>query len=218
MSATLSETAMRSAFQRAGVLTPSQKLDQLAREAWERHPAAQGAGARRKVVREALMGDLTWALIEQWKPSALAIAVGWLLEQAEEQIRQDAEAKASKATRKNRARLQLVETAQPESPKAARLAREEKRAAVLTRASVKLSMLDKVLVNGQPIGDLTPEEALSWASSRERDIRFVMMLTGGLPPGRPIRESWHGDEADKLYEMAEQAVEDRAPAHRGTTH
>lgn len=218
MSATLSETAMRSAFQRAGVLTPSQKLDQLAREAWERYPGASEQAARRRVIREALMGQEAWALIEEWKPSLLATAIGWRLDQAEEQIRQDAEAKASKATRKNRARLQLVETAQPESPKAARLAREEKRAAVLTRTSVKLSKLDTVLVNGQPIGDLTPEEALDWAASRERDIRFVMMLTGGLPPGRPIRESWHGDEADKIYEMAEQAVEDRAPGHRGTTH
>lgn len=73
------------------------------------------------------------------------------------------------------------------------------RAATIAR----LSMLDKFKVNGQPIGDLTPVEAVAWAASRERDVRFVKLLTAGVPEDRRIRDHVRPDEADKLYERAQ---------------
>ncbi len=67
----------------------------------------------------------------------------------------------------------------------------------------RLTLLDTFRVNGRAIGDLTPEEANAWAGSRERDARFVRLLTANLPPGHIIREFRTGDEATQLYAQAE---------------
>lgn len=71
---------------------------------------------------------------------------------------------------------------------------------------VRRSLLDTFRVNGQPIGDVTPREAEKWASSRERDARFVRRLTENLPPDTPIRRFRTAEEAERLYDEAEEAT------------
>lgn len=68
----------------------------------------------------------------------------------------------------------------------------------------RMSKLDTFIVNGQKIGDLTPKEAVAWASSRERDARFVRMLTANLPSDRPIRDFVSAVDADDLYARAQE--------------
>ncbi|MBU8540860.1 hypothetical protein [Falsiroseomonas tokyonensis] len=75
-------------------------------------------------------------------------------------------------------------------------------AAAIT-AAVKRSLLDTFLVNGQPIGNLTPREADAWAASRERDARFVRRLTENLPPDQPIRAFRTAEDAERIYQDAE---------------
>ena len=67
---------------------------------------------------------------------------------------------------------------------------------------VTLSLLDTFKVNGRPVGDLTAGEANAWAGSRERDAKFVRLLTQNLPADQPIRKFRTGDEAASLYEQA----------------
>ena len=67
----------------------------------------------------------------------------------------------------------------------------------------RLSLLDTFKVNGQSIGDVTPVEANRWASSRERDARFVRLLTQNLPPDQPIKKYRTPDDAQALYAQAE---------------
>jgi hypothetical protein len=68
------------------------------------------------------------------------------------------------------------------------------------------SLLDTFRINGRPLGDLTPEEADKWASSRERDARFVRMLTQNLPPGIPIRNFRTAEDAATIYAQAEKEI------------
>lgn len=81
--------------------------------------------------------------------------------------------------------------------------KQQARAKQTIATEVRMSRLDTFVVNGQKIGDLTPMEANAWASSRERDARFVRILTANLPADRPIREYRTGDEADEIYSRAE---------------
>ena len=67
----------------------------------------------------------------------------------------------------------------------------------------RLSLLDTFKVNGQPIGEVTSAEANAWAGSRERDARFVRLLTANLPPTEPIKKYRTADEANALYAQAE---------------
>jgi hypothetical protein len=69
-------------------------------------------------------------------------------------------------------------------------------------AVARLSMLDTFKINGQPIGDCTAKEANAWATSRERDARFVRMLTENLPPDQPIRKFRRPEDADQFYVKA----------------
>jgi len=73
---------------------------------------------------------------------------------------------------------------------------------------VKLSVLDTFKANGRPIGDMTVTEAIAWAATRERDGRFVRMLTANLPPDLPIRKFRTGEEAQALYDKATQEMRD----------
>lgn len=66
-----------------------------------------------------------------------------------------------------------------------------------------LSLLDTFKANGKPIGELTPEEANKWAGSRERDARFVRMLTANLPPDQPIKKYRTPEDAAAMYARAE---------------
>jgi hypothetical protein len=65
------------------------------------------------------------------------------------------------------------------------------------------SLLDTFRINGRAVGDMTPEDAEKWAASKERDARFVRLLTQNLPPGRPIREFRSAEDAALLYAEAE---------------
>lgn len=85
---------------------------------------------------------------------------------------------------------------------------DKHRAATLGRFKLmmELSKLDTFIINGQKIGDLTPEEANGWAASRERDARFVRLLTANLPPNRPIREFVTPGLANDLFERAQKEM------------
>jgi len=198
------------ALSEAGVRTAAQKLDKVCRDAWIHRPGVNMGGARRKWVRDCISGELTYALIEEWKPHLLAGAIGWALEQAEERLRAEAAAEQAAMPKGKRKTAVVLPWSAPPTDKAKEAAAQQVRerrvdriTAVLQKTAVKLSKLDTFLVNGSPIGDLTPEEALGWAESRERDARFVRLLTQGLPPGRPIRDSYRGAEVDQMYEMVE---------------
>lgn len=65
------------------------------------------------------------------------------------------------------------------------------------------SLLDTFTVNGRPIGDLTAREASQWAGARERDARFVRLLTDNLPAGDVIRKWRTGEDAARMYAIAE---------------
>jgi hypothetical protein len=65
------------------------------------------------------------------------------------------------------------------------------------------TLLDTFRVNGQPIGDLTVREATAWAGKRARDARFVRLLTDNLPAGDVIRKWRTGDDAARMYAIAE---------------
>lgn len=75
-------------------------------------------------------------------------------------------------------------------------------------AVAQQSLLNTFRVNGKPIGDLTPREVNRWAASRERDARFVRLLTQNLPPDEPIRRFRSDTDAGELYERARQEVSD----------
>lgn len=75
-------------------------------------------------------------------------------------------------------------------------------------AVARLSLLDTFKINGRSIGDLTAAEANDWASSRTRDVRFVRLLTTGLPLDKPIRKFRTGDEATALYDKASREMRD----------
>lgn len=199
------------ALAQAGVLTLSERLTNLSREAWKHRPADNAGAARRKFMHDALSSELTYALMMEWKPQTVAGAIGWVLERAGDELRdeelaaqQAVPAKGSKAAaiglRENVHVLPFRERGGALA--STRGSRADQRAGVLVKAAAKLSMLDKFFVNGMPVGDCTPEELEGWASSKERDTRFVRMLAQGMPAGRPIRDSWRGDEVDNLYALA----------------
>ncbi len=71
---------------------------------------------------------------------------------------------------------------------------------------VQASLLDSFKVNGQSIGDVTAREAMAWAGSRERDARFVRMLTENLPQDQPIRKFRTPEEAASIYSKAEKVA------------
>jgi hypothetical protein len=213
-------TNMGIALRKGGVLPIGERLSELFLDACRTHTRP---GAQRAHVTDALRGELTYALLQDWKPSVIGEMIGYGLDRARKQL--DAEARAENpdvlehahaaaAARHRRTDLPEQEPIVLNMPspvttwdREGRFANDEARAATranaLFRTAVKLSKLDSFMVNGQPIGDLTPEEANGWAGSRERDASFVRMLTAGLPPGRPIRLSRNGDDVDALWEAAE---------------
>jgi hypothetical protein len=73
-------------------------------------------------------------------------------------------------------------------------------------AVTSLSLLDTFRVNGQALGDVSPAEARLWAEARgrqaRRDMRFIELITAGLPDGLPIRRYRRDDEAQAAWAMA----------------
>ena len=66
-------------------------------------------------------------------------------------------------------------------------------------------LLGSFLVNNRPIGEVTPVEANLWAASRQRDAKYVLLLTENLPPNEPIGKWRTAEEAATLYARAEES-------------
>jgi hypothetical protein len=192
------QTAMSEAFAKAGVISPVDRLAALARDAWSGRDGERDQAKRRRYITTSLRAEMTWAAVEATEGgnAVLARAVGEALQRAWDEI------EAAKPPRK-RAASKQVDHHPPMAPSKA----AARRIAALEKTAIRLSKLDTFIVNGHPIGDLTPIEALGWAMSRERDVRFVRMLVGGLPVDRPIRDSLTGEEADGMWENAERGSE-----------
>lgn len=62
--------------------------------------------------------------------------------------------------------------------------------------------LNDFLVNGEPIGDLTPETVLVHADLRERDARFMRLLASGVPANSRIRDFVTSEEAEQRWKLA----------------
>lgn len=65
--------------------------------------------------------------------------------------------------------------------------------------------LDSFLINGEPIGDLTPEVVLARADRHERDAHFMRLIASGVPHGRRIRDYVTQEEAEERWQMAQAA-------------
>ena len=158
---------------------------------------------------------LLWELFQPYR----ATAVQALLTQATEELRrleQSAKAASSAlghpvsenqmehAQRANHASLSGWGQLKSDRHRAsAPSAQSQARTAMTAVAEVaRLSLLDTFKINGRPIGDLTPAEALRWAGARERDARFVRLLTANLPDDTPIRKHRRAEDTQALYEQA----------------
>ena len=64
------------------------------------------------------------------------------------------------------------------------------------------SLLDTMLVNGKPLGDVTAGEALGWSQAQGRRARFVFLLATNLPPNATIRSCRTPAEAEELWQRA----------------
>jgi hypothetical protein len=223
------ETAMSAAMRASGAeqMLPDRKLAALAREACLAHVGKRNA--QRNHIAEALRNDLTFVLMHQFEAAAYGKAVGRLLDREQAIIDAEKPTRAAAAATATATRS-AVQPKEPQEPvtswernmdsnvqpitswdRDGRFANDEARrirqANALTRTAVRLSKLDEFTVNGRPIGDVTPDEANSFAARRERDARFIRALTAGLPLGmdKPIRHYRTADESDTLFAEAEKA-------------
>lgn len=203
-----SNTAMAAALSAAGFQSSHERLNEIADAALAEHPRTLDA-ARAYLLRE-VKGDaaLLWTMFERWHGPAADM----LLQASAARGRAKSEANAITKTRgasppSSGATLFANTTPDPPQrtgslaaagPSAA--AREEARSAV---ARV-ISKLDTFKINGRPIGDCTPEEAMGWRAARVRDARFIYLLASNLPPGRPIRDFIRPEEAEQFYARAMQ--------------
>ena len=64
--------------------------------------------------------------------------------------------------------------------------------------------LDDFKVNGEPIGDLTPETVLAKADLLERDSRFMRLMASDVPPQSRIRDYITKEEAQQRWAMAQE--------------
>ena len=72
-------------------------------------------------------------------------------------------------------------------------------------AERRRNYLNTFLVNGEPIGDLTPETVLARADLHLRDARFMRLLASGVPHGHRIRDFVTEEEAAERWKMAQEA-------------
>lgn len=88
------------------------------------------------------------------------------------------------------------------APAVANPPRRNMEAGKVLAAVVRKSILDRMLINGKPLGDCTPEEAIAWADHNDRRSRIVRLMASGVPPQSPIREFITPEEAERRAEMA----------------
>jgi len=89
-------------------------------------------------------------------------------------------------------------TSRPETWAHSRVRDMEERAKAQSR-----NYLDDFKVNGEPIGDLTPETVLAKADLLERDSRFMRLMASGVPPHSRIRDYITKEEAEQRWKMAQ---------------
>jgi hypothetical protein len=201
----MKDTATSLAFAKAGIRSPRERLEQIADEAFAEHPRTLDAA--RALVLRAVMNDaaLLWVMFERWHGPAADM----LIQQAAARKREKSEAiHGAKSThvppphfgalRETNAQMPTPQRASSQSTGPSLAAREAARMSV---ARV-ISKLDTFKINGKPIGDCTPEEAMGWRATKVREARFIYLMCSGLPPGRPIRDFIRPQESEEFYSRA----------------
>lgn len=208
-------TALAEAMKSAGVVRKGPSLLDVARQSIQANPR-NWDGAKSEFYRLIRNdADLLWELLEPFRAQA---AQRWLSQASAELHEQNRPADlrlVGGAPGQSRCdnqgagarRADLPESAMGQDVHVGHAAHAPRASAMAGAAAVsavaRLSLLDTFKVNGQPIGDLTPTEANKWADSRERDARFVRLLTANLPPDEPIKKYRTPDDAQALYARAE---------------
>lgn len=172
--------------------TPQQRLDEIADAAFAAHPRTLDA-CREFVLRNVVgQADLLWALFDRYQRQATDMLLAGAAARKRE--------KSSGATTHTNTRDISPPTAG--GPQSAGPTDEEKEAARGVVARV-ISKLDTFKINGRPIGDCTPTEASGWSDTKKREMRFIYLVTSGLPPNLPIRQFIRPDEAEAFWEQAQ---------------
>ncbi len=193
-----SKTAFAEAFEKVGYQSAQQRLDAIADAAWAEHPRTMDF-AREYVLREVETdAGLLWTMFKNWhRPAAT-----FLLEASAARIRERRAAKyisgASSAEHTITTQPQRAGGRNAIGPSAA------DKAAAREHVAGVISKLDTYKVNGRPVGDVTPEEALSFRDAKARENRFIDLLTAGLPPHLPIRHFVRPEEAEAMWRRAQE--------------
>jgi len=203
---------LREALRVAGIVSPNERLREIAIEAMSRNATSNDAAieAVLRVVRDDLA--LTWALFTPYD----SIAVKKLFADVRFELREDTKVReASRAFGEFRgnaapAARQGGGQHSPEnhsdrarSQPASRPITPDQRAAKATTAEViRMSLLDTFQIEGRPIGDWQAGEARSWARNTGRHVRWVEMLTANIPPVDLIRRWVTPGDAQTLWNRA----------------
>ncbi|MDB5848206.1 MAG: hypothetical protein JWP29_1958 [Rhodoferax sp.] len=224
----MSNTALAEAFKDAGYTSANERFSRVVMNALREHPK-NWDGARNALLK-AVHGDagLLWELFEpfaaQATQKALTAAAAVVRAQEMSRVRpvhagrghlQNANQQAVAPSRQPNTQAadggqrqngggQFSGETQSHHAPSARPRSLESIAAVGVVAAQ--SLLDSFYANGVRLGDLTAPEAIAWSKSRERDTRFVRLLTDGLPPTGAIRKYRTAQEATELYALAEEAA------------
>ncbi len=91
----------------------------------------------------------------------------------------------------------------PLAPNLTQLA-DKQTAANRANIAVSLSLLDTFRIDGRPIGDLTPNQARTWARKSSIPPRFVILLTANLPVNDPIRKHRRAEDTEAIWKQAEE--------------
>lgn len=125
--------------------------------------------------------DALWALFEPYRREAVLA----ILAQAGRRVRE------SEPVMARRAEPAMPRQSVSHAPAVAALA-----------AVATVSLLETFRINGQPLGDVTVEQARAWSKRRKRDVVFVEMLTANLPGHDTIRRWRTPEDARRIYEEA----------------
>jgi hypothetical protein len=75
-------------------------------------------------------------------------------------------------------------------------------------SGAKKCVLEWLIVNGKPIGDLTPREVTGWSARRKREGRFAELLIANLPWDKPIKLYRKPEEAEEIWAQASKEIQD----------
>ena len=220
------DSAMGRAFANAGYILPADALMEAARDAVRASPCSSD-GARDALFRT-VRGDamLLWKMFAAYRTDA----ADKLLRQANMELRElerpvptvvpsarghsgydnqprcapRANTPSSDGLGLNSYESQRY-TAQPvrSTPRRPQQALAEVQAAMRHVAEVtRLSLLDTIRIDGQPLGDLTPNQALTHARKQAGMARFLRLLCANLPPNTPIKAHRAADDTQAIYEQA----------------